>query len=161
MKYLTGSKKRLEEFWAEHRTDYCPISGLILSNKALDHDHDNGMVRGYIDGHINSMEGRIKSAYDKLPPEIKLNCSLPMLLRGLADYYENPPITGILHPKGARDLAKRFKRKSKGEQLEVLEGYRQLGVINREIDLLSLKNEENRAKVFEQAIKTKKWKPKT
>ena len=155
MKYLTQNK--IKEYRQEHRPDFCQIAGVTMTNPALDHDHESGMVRGVIDGEVNAFMGRVENAYKRLSLDVRQK-PLPEMLRAIASFLEQPQ-TDILHPVGARDLIKRFKGKSKDTQIEQLEALRQLGKIDRDIDVLSLRNSQERTSLFASAIKADKWKP--
>jgi len=155
MKYLTQNK--IKDYRNENRPDFCPISGATMTNPALDHNHDTGMVRGVIDGEINAFVGRIENAYKRLSLEVRQK-PLPEMLRAVASFLEQPD-TDVLHPVGARDNIRRFRNKSKDKQLELLEGLREAGMLDRETDILACKNSDERTDLFASAIKADKWKP--
>jgi len=155
MQYLTSNK--VKDYRNEHRPDYCPISGVTMTDSALDHNHATGMVRGVIDRQANAFMGRIESAYKRLSLEVRQK-PLPEMLRAVASFLEQPD-TDVLHPVGARDNIKRFRNSSKDKQLELLEGLREVGMLDRETDILACKNSDERTDLFASAIKADKWKP--
>ena len=123
-----------------------------MTNPALDHDHDTGMVRGVIDAEVNAFLGRIENAYKRLSVPVR-GKTLPDMLRAIADFLEQPK-ADVLHPQGAVDLRKRFERMSKAEQMLMLEN------ILQSVDIQACKNSKDRTKLYESAIKADKWKPK-
>jgi hypothetical protein len=155
MQYLTSNK--VKDYRNEHRPDYCPISGVTMTNPALDHNHDTGMVRGAIDGETNAFVGRIENAYKRLSLDVRQK-PLPEMLRAVANFLDQSD-TDVLHPVGARDNIKRFRNSPKDKQLELLEGLREVGMIDRETDILAPKNSEERTDLFSKAIKANKWQP--
>jgi len=155
MQYLTQNK--VKDYRNEHRPDYCPISGVTMTNPALDHSHETGMVRGVIDGEINAFVGRIENAFKRLSLEVRQK-PLPEMLRAVASFLERPH-TDVLHPVGARDNIKRFRNGSKDKQLELLEGLREVGMLDRETNILDCANSAERTDLFASAIKADKWKP--
>ena len=148
MKYLTANK--IKDYRQENRPDYCPISGVTMTNPALDHDHETGMVRGVIDGEVNAFLGRIENAFMRLSHPVRQK-ALPEMLRGIASFLEQEQ-TNVLHPKGAVDLAKRFERKTKAEQDAIL------AQLNAEVlDIQACKNSKERTKLYSKMVKSNKW----
>jgi len=152
LKYLPSSQKKMQAFRSDNRPDYCPISGVIMTNPALDHDHISGMVRGVIDNEVNALMGRAENAYKRLSPRVRDNISLPELLRNMADFLEEPPIEGVLHPVGLKQLVSKFKGHDKDWQINTLEGLRQMGYLNHEVDILACKNQKERAALYRKAL---------
>jgi len=86
----------------------CAITGLPLPFKdsVVDHTHKTkaeiagvdgkGLIRGVIHKNINQLEGKISSVYRRYG--LKELTVLPDILRGLANYLENPPVQNTLHP---------------------------------------------------------------
>jgi len=153
MQYLTQNK--IKDYRNEHRPDYCPISGVTMTNPALDHNHNTGMVRGAIDAEINAFVGRIENAFKRLSLDVRQK-PLPEMLRAVASFLEQPD-TDVLHPVGARDNIKRFRNSSKDKQLELLEGLREIGMIDRKTNVLACRNSTERTDLFASAIKADKW----
>jgi hypothetical protein len=101
----------------------CPVMGIPFDEKdmVVDHVHpsnaknlsrefESGLIRGVINRHANSMEGKITNSYIRYGLH-KSGVSLHTFLRNLADFIENPPMTNLqyLHPR----------EKSKTKQLSV------------------------------------------
>lgn len=138
--------------------EVCPISQVEMTNPALDHDHNTGLCRGCIDREANAFMGRVENAYKKLSPRLK-SISLPEMLLNMSKFIQNER-TNILHPKGAADLVKRFRAKSKDSQIELLEALRQYGLYVDIDAVLACKNTKERTELYEKALKSVKWQPK-
>ena len=152
LKYLPSSQAKMQAFRSDNRPDYCPISGVIMTNPAIDHDHHSGMVRGVIDNETNALMGRAENAYKRLSSRIRDNISLPDLLRNMADFLEEPPVKNVLHPVGLKQLVSKFKAGNKDSQLTTLEGLRQMGYLQHDTDILACKNEAERVKLYRKAL---------
>lgn len=122
MKYLPSSQKKMKQFRADNRPDYCPISGCLMTQPVIDHCHSSGIIRGIIDGEVNVAEGKLFRAYARLSPRIKENITYKEFARGLADYIDNPPLEKeqIIHPKGLKQILSKFKAKEVAEQKHIL-----------------------------------------
>ncbi len=55
-----------------------------------------GLIRGVLHFGVNSLEGKITNAYIRYG--LKNIAPLPDILRGMADYLENPPVQNMMHP---------------------------------------------------------------
>jgi len=55
-----------------------------------------GKIRGVLHFGVNALEGKIANAYVRYG--LKNIAPLPDILRGIANFLEDPPVTGYLHP---------------------------------------------------------------
>ena len=101
----------------------CPITGAALSNPAVDHDHDTGLVRGVVSSEGNALLGRIENSFKRLSKPCR-EIGLPQMLRNMADYLDPAAERfPLLHPVGFRQLWKRFSRMPKDMQVTELQKY--------------------------------------
>lgn len=144
MKYLPQNK--LADWRKENEPKFCPLLHYKTKNWVVDHCHNNGMVRGVVSSEGNAFLGRIENAHKRLSKDAK-NCSLPFVLRCMANYLEQEA-TDILHPEGFRQLYKRFSKLKKDFQLDIL---LKLG-INRQ-RILECNNSKDRTNLYKEYIK--------
>lgn len=101
--------KYLREKIYTEQNGICPILNehINLEDTTLDHQHKlfkdqelikdgNGLVRGVLSRKANSFEGKVFNAYRRLGLH-KSSCTLPEILRNLADYLEKDNLPYI-HP---------------------------------------------------------------
>ena len=144
MSYLPSNK--LAKWREENKPHICPILGTPIINPVVDHDHKTGEVRGVIDNNANSLLGvceRKFFSYCAGKPE-----QLPQVLRNMASYLEKKE-TGIMHPVGLNQLANRFSKLPKSEQVRILA----YGIKESEIN--ACKNNKQRKALYRTLIKTK------
>lgn len=130
--------------WREdNRPSRCPILGHPGFDPVVDHDHITGCIRGVVSREGNSLLGKVENFF-------RSRCTastqtLPFVLRNMADYLELQQ--GPLHPRGVRQIVRRFERKSKATQVKVL---RSLGVPANLID--KAKNAKARGKIYREVV---------
>ena len=112
----------------------CAVTGLPLSFKdsVVDHCHKTkveiagvngkGLIRGVIHKNINQLEGKISNVYQRYG--LKNIASLPEILRGLANYLENPPVNDCLHPSCVSKIKR--KKLSKSDIKRVYKYWKQM-----------------------------------
>lgn len=162
MKYLPSSAKKMSLYREDHKPSECPILCEEFTDAVIDHSHPknggDGCVRGVISGAANILMGKFENAFDRLPPVYKDGdvdqLKHKMLLRMAAYIMQHKKNKNkVLHPVGARDLLKRFKRFTVEKQVSLLEGLRQAGH-NVDIDeVLACKNTKERALIYEKTLK--------
>ena len=100
----------------------CPVLKCRIEYKdaVLDHKHKlkseapgidgKGLLRGVVHRQVNAIEGKIVNFYRRYG--LNKEIDLPTLLRNLANYLENPPMSSIrlMHPS-ARDVPKKLTRR--------------------------------------------------
>jgi hypothetical protein len=141
-KYLKHSD--LQAFRKECTPPHCPILGTPDFDPVVDHDHKSGMVRGVISRTGNTLLGKAENHFNRMCVQAVVD--LPTALRNMADYLEQKD-TGVLHPKGLKQLTSRFRGKKKKEQLRIL---RKLDVIIDDIE--SAKSSKARCLLFRKAM---------
>jgi len=112
----------------------------------VDHDHNNGEIRGVISRQANTMIGKIENIFTSMcrgNPE-----DLPEVLENIATYLRQPD-SNLLHPVGLNQLTNRFKNNLlKDDQCFLLVA---LGLSNSEVNACI--NVKARVKLFKQLIK--------
>lgn len=81
-----------------------------------------GMIRGVIHKNINQLEGKVSNAYIRYG--VKKLAPLPFILRRMADYLEDPPIKGYIHPSCILKIKK--KKLSKTDIKRVRKYWKQM-----------------------------------
>lgn len=137
------SQDELPEYREEHCPTRCPILGHVGLIPVVDHDHQTGRIRGILSAEGNALIGKIENFH-------RSRCvagilELPEVLRNIADYLEQEQ--GPLHPKGTLQVTKRFGRKPKSEQVEIL---LKVGAVQDEIT--ACKNSKQRTKLYRKKI---------
>lgn len=102
--------KELRQWQWERQHEICPVLKIHidLEEAAFDHKHKrkgdpigikgNGLLRGILHKEVNRFEGKMVQFYKRYG--LEKFCSLPYLLRNLADYLEHPPMRPeYIHPK--------------------------------------------------------------
>lgn len=113
-------QKDLKEFrksqWLKQKKK-CAVTKkpLAFEESVVDHKHisrkeevgddGKGMIRGVLHFKVNSLEGKIANAYKRYG--LNKIAPLPEILRGLANYLENPPIKDCIHPSCAPKIKKK------------------------------------------------------
>ena len=137
-RYLTGSD--IAPYRKANTPRRCPILGLQKYRPVLDHDHENGMVRGVISNGANVLLGKFEKGMKRYAPECRLE--LAVVLDNMAKYLRRPNSL-ILHPIGCTQLCKRFKGYKVQKQNRML---RALGADRKMIT--SCRNPSQRAKMY-------------
>ena len=146
MTYL--SQNQIKEFRDGNKPISCPILDIKTQDWVLDHDHQNGMVRGVISRQANSLLGKVENFYLKMCKGEKEN--LPNTLEAMAAYLEQETLD-VLHPVGLTQLTKKFKY-----SLTAHEQALELKAIGgSEADIGSCKNQKQRAELYRNLIKNK------
>jgi len=114
--------KPLREKLYKEQNGICPVLKTELNpdDAVLDHQHKlfkdqelitdgNGLVRGVLSRTANSFEGKVFNAYRRLGLH-KEECTLPEILRNLADYLEQDNLPYI-HPT-EKPKSKKLKKSS-------------------------------------------------
>jgi len=136
-------QSELADYREEHCPTHCPILGHVGLIPVVDHDHQTGRIRGVLSAEGNALIGKIENFHRSRCVGGVLN--LPEVLRNIADYLEQTQ--GPLHPKGTLQVTKRFSRKPKKEQVELLQHY---GTTPEE--LAECKNSKQRTKLYRKKI---------
>ena len=110
------SQSRLAKYRESNKPESCPILGHDDIIPVVDHDHKTGRIRGVISSQGNALVGKIENFHKSRC--INGKWDLPTVLRAIAVYLEREQ--GPLHPRGTRQLTKRFDRVNKPEQIEIL-----------------------------------------
>lgn len=139
--YVTQAE--LAEYREKHCPTRCPILGHVGLLPVVDHDHQNGRIRGVISAEGNALIGKIENFH-------RSRCvagvaALPEVLRNIANYLEQAP--GPMHPKGTLQVTKRFSHRSKEDQINLLQLY---GVTLDEI--AECKNSKQRTRLYRKQI---------
>lgn len=112
----------------------CAVTGLNLpfNESVVDHCHKTkaeeagpdgkGLIRGVIHRNINQLEGKITNTYKRYG--LKNIAPLPLILRKLADYLENPPVNDCLHPSCIPKIKK--KKLNKTDRKRVYKYWKQM-----------------------------------
>jgi len=148
IKYVAQSK--LKKFRESERPKACPITGITNPSWAVDHCHNNGMIRGVISSEGNAYLGRVENAFNRLSKTARTS-GLPQVLRNIADYLERPN-SKLLHPKGCLQLCGRFNRLTKDDQVFSL---KKLGYTKAEISDCS--NSSERTELYKRKIKNDRY----
>ena len=158
LKYINYSELvalRKKQWLKQNKT--CPIlkQKIKYEDSVIDHKHkiraetlgedDKGLLRGVLHFQANSWEGKVTNAFKRYGLH-KFNVSLPVALRNLADYIENPPMPQeYIHPNErpkAKKIGKRdfnrickfyFEMYPRRKKLPV---YPKSGKINKELEEL-------------------------
>jgi hypothetical protein len=146
MTYL--SQNQIKEFREGNKPISCPILDIKTQDWVLDHDHQNGMVRGVISRQANSLLGKVENFYLKMCKGDKEN--LPNTLEAMAAYLEQETLD-VLHPVGLTQLTRKFGNSNNAEaQVEILED---IGASAEEI--AACKNVKHRKELFRKLTKNK------
>lgn len=146
------NRKKLKDYVSqtelpEYREANCPLACPILGHfsfiPVVDHDHKTGRIRGVVSSEGNALLGKIENFFRSRC--VNSDRALPEVLRALADYLEQDQ--GPLHPKGTRQLTKRFNRMPKDEQITLL----QIAGACSE-DIKTCKNSKERTKLYRYLI---------
>ena len=122
--YRQVTQKNLAEFRQlihKQQKGICPIlkQKIPFTDTVVDHKHGSkttdtgykgkGLIRGVIQTQANAIEGKIHNAYIRYG--LKKFIELPVLLRRIADYIENPPLGyKYIHPSEIQKPKKIKKR---------------------------------------------------
>jgi len=139
--YLTT--KQLPEYRKANVPEFCPILGHEELIPVVDHDHQSGRVRGVVSSEGNALLGKVENFYRSRC--VHAAWYLPDVLCAMAQYLDQPQ--GPFHPIGARQVTKRFGRKSKVDQSVIL---RELGAETATIDACG--NSRERTKLFRKLL---------
>jgi len=138
----------------------CAVTGLPLSFKdsVVDHCHKTkveiagvngkGLIRGVIHKNINQLEGKISNVYRRYG--LKNIASLPEILRGLANYLENPLVNDCLHPSCIPKIKR--KKLSKSDTRRVYKYWKQM-YPKKKLPLIPKSETKQWAKWIEQSRK--------
>ena len=109
---------KLADYRVKHAPAACPILGMTGEkfHPVVDHDHKSGRIRGVISLEVNALIGKAENFYRSRC--VNTSVSLPDALRLIADYLESSQ--GPYHPVGIRQVAKRFGRLPKKDQIDTL-----------------------------------------
>ena len=144
MTYL--SQNQIKEFRDGNKPISCPILDIKTDDWVLDHDHQNGMVRGVISRQANSLLGKVENFYLKMCKGEKEN--LPNTLEAMAAYLEQETLD-VLHPVGLTQLTNKFGNSNNAEaQVEIL---KDIGASTEEI--AACKNVKQRKELFRNITK--------
>ena len=127
----------------------CPINESELDDSVVDHCHDTGEVRGVLHRQSNAFLGKIENAWKRYAKRSS-TVSLPDALRNMADYIENAR-TGVLHPTGATQLAKRFSAKKMQDQVNFLLD------VGLDLDSITNMNSDERTKLHRKNLTKNKY----
>lgn len=130
MKQLNNAKevRELREALWHEQEGICPLCNtyIPLSDTALDHSHDTGLIRGVLHKRCNSAEGTLKSKFKRAGITNLENCDVTfesflinLHLYLIKDHYD------YLHPShkpGPKKLMKRSYNKLKKE-IEIFNSY--------------------------------------
>tara|TARA_R110002020_G_scaffold3253_3_gene14781 strand:- start:7510 stop:7992 length:483 start_codon:yes stop_codon:yes gene_type:complete len=137
----------LKQWRSNNLPEHCPITGEPIYVAHADHCHQDGRMRGVIEGAANTFLGKIENHQASRMARFTKR-TLPDKLRLVADYIEKEsPL--LWHPNHGRKVKNRFKRLKREKQLALLTA---LGVSSEE-----LTNSAARADAFVNAV-TKKEK---
>lgn len=133
----------------QNMPEECPINKSELDDSVVDHCHETGEVRGVLHRQSNAFLGKIENAWKRYAKRSS-SVSLPDALRNMADYIENSR-TGIMHPTGATQLAKRFAIKKMEDQINFLldAGF--------DLDSITNMNSEERTKLYRKNLTKNKY----
>jgi hypothetical protein len=148
MKYITASK--LKKFREENKGPICPILENKLEDVVVDHDHDNGQIRGCIDRQANAWEGKCRNAWIRYC-EGRAEVSYAQGLMNLSQYIKGDPYE-LLHPKGVTDLCKRFGRLTKDKQVFALKLFKY-----KTSEINACNNTRERIKLYRQFLTQNKY----
>ncbi len=144
MTYL--SQNQIKEFREGNKPISCPILDIKTDDWVLDHDHQNGMVRGVISRQANSLLGKVENFYLKMCKGEKED--LPNTLEAMAAYLEQETLD-VLHPVGLTQLTRKFGNSNNAEaQVEIL---KEIGASAEEI--AACKNVKQRKELFRNITK--------
>ena len=144
MTYL--SQNQIKEFRDGNKPISCPILDIKTDDWVLDHDHQNGMVRGVISRQANSLLGKVENFYLKMCKGQKED--LPNTLEAMAAYLEQETLD-VLHPAGLTQLTNKFGNSNNAEaQVEIL---KDIGASTEEI--AACKNVKQRKELFRNITK--------
>jgi len=155
--------------WTEQR-GVCPIlkQAILFEDSVFDHKHitrkeieegkvgkdGKGLLRGVLHNQANVMEGKIARLYKRYG--LNKFIALPELLRNIASYLENPPMTQkYIHPNEklkAKKLGKRDYNRVKKYYFEMysrrrkIPGYPKSGKMTKEWEVMIEKANEMRRK---------------
>jgi len=137
------NQKGLIEYRLQYKSARCAILDIEEYKPVVDHDHSTGRIRGVISSEGNILIGKLENCFRSRCVSSQL--SLPRVLRNIAAYLEAEQ--GPYHPVGVRQLVRRFSRKTKEEQYDILQAYQYpLQVIEE------CKNSAERAKLYRQKL---------
>lgn len=105
--------KKHREVTLKKQKGRCRVSGVKLEVGCLDHDHDNGIVRGVLLSEANTLEGRYLSLFKKMKMDSKYGLDFSDFLISLGEYLKEKPTTDKLHHKYMEDFRKKLTRKRK------------------------------------------------
>ena len=145
-KYVTQNS--LKKYREENTPVVCPVFQHPTEDTVVDHCHKTGCIRQVISREANSFLGKVENDFRRRGGVA--NCDLPSALMNLAKYLRRER-SGILHPTGATQLTKRFKRLPLEKQVKILHRF---GYSQDEIQ--AAKNAENRGKMYRDVITGKK-----
>jgi len=113
--------KPLREQLLKKNNYHCPICNQPLTpeNAALDHDHDNGQIRGTICKFCNSLEGIWRSRWKRSGLMEKI--SYRELLENMCEYLKQEPLP-YLHPSH-KPKPRKLQKRSYQELVRVVEKY--------------------------------------
>ena len=144
MTYL--SQNQIKDFRDGNKPISCPILDIKTDDWVLDHDHQNGMVRGVISRQANSLLGKVENFYLKMCKGQKED--LPNTLEAMAAYLEQETLD-VLHPVGLTQLTRKFGNSNNAEaQVEIL---KDIGASTEEIT--ACKNVKQRKELFRNITK--------
>ena len=146
MTYL--SQNQIKEFREGNKPISCPILDIKTDDWVLDHDHQNGMVRGVISRQANSLLGKVENFYLKMCKGQKED--LPNTLEAMAAYLEQETLD-VLHPVGLTQLTKKFKYSLTAHE-QALE-LKAIGARKKDIEKCS--NQKQRTALYRELTKNK------
>tara|TARA_E500000318_G_scaffold23216_1_gene23606 strand:+ start:3714 stop:4079 length:366 start_codon:yes stop_codon:yes gene_type:complete len=120
-----------------------------MDDIVVDHCHGTGEIRGVLHRQSNAFLGKVENAWKRYAFR-SAGVSLPDALRRMADYIEYSS-SGMLHPYGATQLQKKFKRKKLDDQLKILLD------LGADIENIDTSNLEKRSKLYRKKITQNKY----
>tara|TARA_R110000751_G_scaffold240522_3_gene341126 strand:+ start:96 stop:557 length:462 start_codon:yes stop_codon:yes gene_type:complete len=148
MSYITQTQ--IPNYRRINTPDVCPILNIKEYSAVLDHDHKSGQVRGVVSDEANVLIGKIENFFRSRCAKSEVD--LPNCLRNIAAYLEQEQ--GPLHPVGLRQLTKRFKKKKKETQIQILKEMNADGHLVQHYEAIAkCINKEQRAKLYREALK--------
>ena len=133
--------------WRKNNTpDKCPVLNRDTEDWVVDHDHENGEIRGVISRQANTLIGKIENIFTSMCRGNPRD--LPDVLENIATYLRQPG-SDLLHPVGLNQLTSRFKNNLlKDDQCFLLVI---LGASNCEVN--ACVNVKARVKIFKELLK--------
>lgn len=91
----------------------------FVETVCLDHDHETMHVRAALNRNVNAFEGKVVNAYTRCLKWLT-DVPLPVILRRLADYYEQDYSSNPYHPAFQKKLQVEFNKLKEAEKDKIL-----------------------------------------